>query len=496
MLLSSCTTQALTHADLVDRNLPLSLIETLQLSLMDQSGRPTFARNLLRRDSMNDVSCEMPHPADNIVDAWGKLTIDPLAPGDPRYVDCSVVRGINVVNLLGHQLDLYKGEGRYMHQLFTGYRGDGKSTELKRLMNRIDEEYFPLYFEAEKEFDLNDLEFSEFLLGVATAVYNRMDQNGLELPEDLQRDVADWFGAVVQTVEQRTSAELKGEIGAGGSWFGFITAKLLGTIKAGGERRTEVRREFNKNLVQLIEHVDRLLFAAGGICKENKGKGLVIIMDNLDRLTPDLAFNLFYTNGQKLCMLRCHFIYVVPISLIYDPKATLLPYPDPPVKMKMIPVYTRNGEEDEIILGLLRKVLERRFVPDKILSDPDAIMRNFMLASGGHLRDLVRFFRQACSAAMSDPEQKITAKIAKRVLNEACESYQRTITGENDYDYLLETYRTKEVKSDATVRRLLFDNLILVYDDEGTDWYNVHPVLAQGKAFQSRLCVQSRPPKG
>jgi ABC-type lipopolysaccharide export system ATPase subunit len=196
--------------------------------------------------NVNNLQNNVLSPAENAWDAWEMLTLEPLHANDPRYLDCSAARGIDVVQKLQIELRLHSRANKCMHQLFTGYRGDGKTTELYRFIGLIENDYRPLYFNAEEVFDLNDFRFTDFLLGIATVVFERMNEQKLKLPNDLLEKVANWFAKIVEIVERTTSAELKAEAGIGiPDWFKFVTAKLVGTIKTGGEKRKEVRTELN-----------------------------------------------------------------------------------------------------------------------------------------------------------------------------------------------------------------------------------------------------------
>jgi hypothetical protein len=431
-------------------------------------------------------------PAENAWDAWERLTLEPLHANDPRYLDCSAARGIDVVQKLQIELRLHSRANKCMHQLFTGYRGDGKTTELYRFIGLIENDYRPLYFNAEEVFDLNDFRFPDFLLGIATVVFERMNEQKLKLPNDLLEKVANWFAKIVEVVERKTSAELQAEAGISipnwiPAWFKFVTGKLVGTIKTGGEKRKEVRTELNQSLPHLIHHVDELLSTATKVSKDFDNRELVIIFDNLDRLHPDLASDLFHTNGQNLCGLDCHFVYVVPISLLYRRQGTLLPFRSIPITMKMIPVRNSDGTPNEGNISHLTQVLKKRFVPDKIMTNPDEIMRDFILSSGGHLRDVIRLFRQACRDALGEHDEKINKNIAQRTINELCETYQKAVE-EEDYKNLIESYRTKEVRNDERTQLLIYNTAILVYSDaNGLEWYDVHPALANGKKFQKLL---------
>jgi hypothetical protein len=70
-----------------------------------------------------------------------------LPAGDPVYVNCSEVRGEeNILVDVGRQITL---ANRITHQLYTGHRGAGKSTELLRLQADLEAQgYKVVYFAA------------------------------------------------------------------------------------------------------------------------------------------------------------------------------------------------------------------------------------------------------------------------------------------------------------------------------------------------------------
>lgn len=449
------------------------------LALNGSRFKKYFMKEISQEDKKSFVENAVSVPAENVWDAWNMLTLQPLLAGDTRYADCSAARGINVVKKLCTELRLHSSSNRHMHALFTGYRGDGKTTELYRFMNSIENEYRPLYFDAADEFDLLDFRFPDFLLGIARGIFERMGELGLNIPGMLLDNVANWFTNILEVIEP--SSELKMEAGAGTlKWFQFITGKLADSVKAGGEKRKVIRKELNQQLAQLIEYVNKLLTAAVEVSKKSDNRELVVIFDSLDHLTPESAFDIFHTNGNKLRVLNCHFVYIIPISLLYHPQ---LPY-DSIIKMQMIPVLDRNNKPIQSSISHLAEVLKHRFVPDKIMIEPDKIMRKFILSSGGHLRDLMRLFQIACSDAADEPDEKIDNKLALRTINELCDLYQNSITDE-DYEYLIETYKTKEAINNEQTQRLIFCNVILSYvDEEGNAWKDVHPALVQGKKFK------------
>lgn len=422
-------------------------------------------------------------PAQSLREAAILLEVEPLKAGDSRYKNCAQARGVDVVEALYTKLDLHRDS--YFQLLFTGYRGDGKTTELFRFMNIIKDRYQPIYINSSSEFNLQNLTFPDFLLGLTRLVGERMEQLGLKLPETLLEKIADWFAQVVEVVERRKAADIRGEVGPRiPKWFSFITGKLVATVKAGGEHRKTVRTELNNRLDTLIHLVNKLLDSVHEISLAHSGLQPIIIFDNLDRLRPQLAHDLFHGNAMNLRDLRCHFIYVVPISLFYMQGANQIPFDR--LVMRMIPVRTKENTPNKAGVGYISNLLEHRFVAESIMTEPDAILERLILATGGHLRDTVRLFHEACVEGLMHPEKKITPEVADRVINGLGEWYKCEVK-EEDYDHLIKTYVRKDSDNNERTQELIFSTVILVYDEKGATWHDVHPALVQTQKFQEAL---------
>src|SRR5437016_5114414 len=75
---------------------------------------------------------------------YGRLTDRPLEPDDPLYLAIYEQRGWeDPIRLLEDHIELSAGESL---QLFSGFRGSGKTTELLRLKQRLEKaDYLVLY---------------------------------------------------------------------------------------------------------------------------------------------------------------------------------------------------------------------------------------------------------------------------------------------------------------------------------------------------------------
>ena len=87
-----------------------------------------------------------PNRADTLKTAFRICNLEPLQGEDldRYYLDLSAVRNTSAIDGVNTDLD-FQEVGQHGTILFTGHRGCGKSTELKRIKNRWKEDYWVIY---------------------------------------------------------------------------------------------------------------------------------------------------------------------------------------------------------------------------------------------------------------------------------------------------------------------------------------------------------------
>jgi hypothetical protein len=112
----------------------------------------------------------------------------PLPAGDPQYVDCREVRGDgDIIEDLGRKIKLSQ---RMTCQLYAGHRGAGKSTELLRLQEYLQNQgCFVVYFAADDE-DINpeDTEYTDILLACTRHLLESLRNANSKPLRDWMRD--------------------------------------------------------------------------------------------------------------------------------------------------------------------------------------------------------------------------------------------------------------------------------------------------------------------
>ncbi|MEH2337161.1 hypothetical protein [Nostoc sp.] len=103
--------------------------------------------------------------ANTLKAAFQVCNVEPLEGADIEryYVDLSAVRKTSAIEEVSKILD-FQEPADFRTILFTGHRGCGKSTELKRIQKQWEEQYHVIYLEVNEETDINDARYTDLYL--------------------------------------------------------------------------------------------------------------------------------------------------------------------------------------------------------------------------------------------------------------------------------------------------------------------------------------------
>ena len=103
---------------------------------------------------------------------------EPLPAGDPKYVDCQDVRGdADILQEFGNRIQ--RADTKTC-QLYSGHRGAGKSTELLRLKQYLENrKFYVVYFAADEEdIDSEDAQYTDILLACTRRLLKDLQKFG------------------------------------------------------------------------------------------------------------------------------------------------------------------------------------------------------------------------------------------------------------------------------------------------------------------------------
>ena len=419
----------------------------------------------------------------NIYNAFDPF--QPLPAGDPTYVDCREVRGDGDILLdLGNRIKLSKEN---TCQLYSGHRGAGKSTELLRLKQFLEEKnFYVVYFAADEEdIDSEDAQYTDILLACTRHILEGLKNIGnanpvLQWLEGRWEDIKD----LAQTEVSFQGMSMEAQI----SQFAKLTANLRGEPSL----REKIRKKVDPYTVTLIQVLNQFLKEAKKKLPDGRSE-LAVIVDNLDRIAPIITDSgkinheeIFLDRSEQLKALDCHLIYTVPISLVYSKRSTDVRenYSDTEV-LPMIMVRTPNGEIYEPGLNKIKEIISKRISQcttylslDTEIFDSPETFQQLCLMSGGHVRNLLLLTQDAIALTEELP---ISQRAVRRAITKARNTYRQTVE-HNQWDLLAKVSHSKRVINNNEHRSLLFNRCFLEYryldkEYEIQRWCDVHPLI-------------------
>jgi AAA ATPase domain len=415
----------------------------------------------------------------------------PLPAGDPAYVNCNEVRGDGDI-LVGVGKEILLSD-RVTCQLYGGHRGAGKSTELLRLQEFLDQEgCFVVYFAAyEEDIEPEDAQYTDILLACTRHLLEALKDNGDPAP------LLNWLKERWQDLQDLALAKVSLEtasIEAQISQFAKITANL----RTEPTQRHKIREKINPHTTTLIEALNEFIKSAKKHLPKQYSQ-LVVIADDLDRIVPvpqeDGRTNhdqIFLDRSEQLKGLDCHLVYTVPISFLYSNRATDVAntYGNPQI-LPMIMVETPDNEIYRPGIEKVMEVLQKRLnlVDEKLsiveMFEEREALERLCLMSGGHVRNLLLLMKEAIKYTETLP---IKNRALQRSISELRNNYRNTVYA-NQWEALAKVFASKEIDNEPLYRDLLFNRCILEYrylngEGESVTWYDVHPLIKGIKEFQ------------
>ena len=383
-----------------------------------------------------------------------------------------------------------------MFQLFTGLRGTGKSTEIRRLYSRLSDparrNLLTVLIDADDVLDLTaEIDVSDVLalvlLHTERAVIAAEGGDGTDALKDgaFQR-IWTWLSKTDVEI-----GKLSGGIDAGAKVGIELNLKSNPTV------RQRVREIVARHLGTFVRFVHDELRELEGRAKKAGRSGIVILFDSLEKLRGgsltwksvlDSAERVFGT-GAPYLQLPVHVLYTIPPALARR-------MTDPVAFLPMIKVRSADGMLHPPGVEVIADLVGKRIDPAGLdeLFGHEAIhdrIRAIALWSGGYPREIVRLL-QTLLELETFP---VSAKTLERELHRAGNTYRGIVYDSGAIPLLAAVNRTKRlIPKDDHEREaadlFLQNNVILRYlNDE--EWMDVHPAVAGMKELaESELDVR------
>ncbi|MEM9540455.1 MAG: hypothetical protein AAGA60_13265 [Cyanobacteria bacterium P01_E01_bin.42] len=418
-------------------------------------------------------------------------------------------RGGDKIGRLQLGLERAFKQGIFFKGCLMGHPGVGKSTELTRLIQKVNNKFSVIRFDVRT--DLNPSSFNplDVLLLMMIEVTKKTGMPiaeggaGKKPSSKMLQEILDWFATEKTIRISAGEAAIAVSAGAGvkedSLWDKVLGlfASLKGDIKYSHIRKKEITEYRLARTTNLIEVANRLLNECNQYLREVSDRDWLFIGEDFDKagIPVQSLESLFITYANIFAELDTHLIFNLPISLYSSPKAIQLPFPhEESLIIPDTPVFNEDRSPNAKGRQAIREVLAVRVDPN--LFEIDTIER-LIVASGGNLRDLFSMTNYAADTAIlrESDNGKISNEDVTIAINNMRTEYERRLGGSSDgeseivypdkADLMKRIYDgDKDAQIPTRILYMLL-NCRAVQDFNG--WLGVHPLVVDLLNAQGRI---------
>jgi hypothetical protein len=370
--------------------------------------------------------------------------------------------------------------------LLTGFRGNGKSTELRRLKKLLEELGYKVFLVdmLKHMVMVKPVELSDFILSLTTALtISVQDEEG--------------FDAVREGYWERLVAFLNSEVKIKDLTLaveaGTGSAELALALRTDHNLKKRVQEHLRGHLTTLVKDAQKFVMDIVTTLRakeQNEDLKVVLLIDSLEQLRGtgtdaqevySSVVELFSGQASNLEFPFLHVVYTVPpyLSAMAGNIGRLLGG-HPISSWPNIHVRDENGNDDDAGMKIMEEIIAKRYSRWAEFFQPTQLYR-LARSSGGDIRDFFRLVRECLVLLDTTGGTKVKEYIL--------DSVEQQLLGEltpiaiEDADWLARIEQSKEtslqrIEDLPRLARFLDGNLIMNYQN-GHPWYDVHPLLRE-----------------
>lgn len=404
----------------------------------------------------------------------------PLEPGDRLYEPIyERAGGEDPVALMRTLIELSVTESI---QMFSGFRGSGKTTELFRLKQNLEAQgYVVLYGDALAYLSpAQEIDISNLLIVLAGTFSDALEKEGLG---EIGRDA---YWTRLSHYLTTTKVELD-ELGLKAG------ADLKLKLKTTPTFRQMLQEKLANRIGELKRDVDRFFEDGVKAIRAKRGDvpGVVFLFDQMEQIRGTLlneqsvihsVERLFSQHLKLMEIPYVHMVYTVPPWLKF-----VLPGLGRIQILPSVRQWKNDAKRtvDAAGCNALRSLVQRRFGKgfQQFFGGPDPqhpLVDELIAVCGGHFRDLLLLLREAVLRVQTLP---VTKEVVQSAITAVRGNYLPIAI--DDAKWLDQIERVREAALPSTgekdVNRLtrFLDTHFVLYFANGKEWYDVHPLIRE-----------------
>ena len=422
-----------------------------------------------------------------IENIFNTLDIKPLAQDDIRYVDLYKARGgQNIVRRLSRKLG--RDIKNYDQKIFLyGSRGCGKSTELAKLIKKIEDDYLVVEFSVIKELDPNSFNHIDLLMLIVEKLFEASQKHNIALGKDLLKNIADWLNKeeITKVVGWNNELEAEAAVQAGtDAWFVKVFARLRANSKLSQNIKKTITKKVDAKLSDFLKRCNDLI---RDIHNKLNNRGLLVVVEDFDKVPFYHIEPLFIKYHSLFFQLDTKMLFTYPISLVFHNEGSRIISEHEKCELPVMKVAEKNGEPYKQGIEALKQLITKRIAIECF--EKEEILDKAIAYSGGCIRDLFRMINDAADQALDEDRDKITEQDLQKSFHELKKNYFQAISETRDkngnvqvkveeyYEVLHALAKSKDKQTENNLATMNLRHNLCILSYNGENWADVHPAV-------------------
>jgi len=421
--------------------------------------------------------------AENIGDILQVFELKPLAIDELERFFCAETMEYRIGDKYGSPihdiLEACQTPSNSNSFLLLGHRGCGKSTELNKMSSELSKDGYRVFtIHCGRDLDMMNPVYTDLLVLMGEALLKIAKETDCIIDRAVQEKfVSFWImeeeekGYVGNAADLVTEAKAKVGTPAFLSGILDVFASVRTELRVNAERRRIYRKKVTHRASEWLSMFNEI---ADKITRRLEGKQPILILEDLDKINPEDAWNIFCSYAATITGVTFPVIYTFPIALAYDPRFASLEGYYTPKTLPMIKLETIDGSVYQEGIDVITKIIGKRVDLDRFEED---VVETLIKKTGGSLRDLFSCIIAAARRAMRRKSLSISMEDISFTLEQLKTSITRRIERKH-YAFLADIGAGNRdfIEDKPMLLEMLQANAVLEYNAKR--WHQVHPLVA------------------
>ncbi len=361
----------------------------------------------------------------------------------------------------------------YKKILFTGYRGSGKTTELRKLAKEITrpDGYFTIFIELEQEYNITRFQPEDFYFILFYKFSKRLEadpklRDGAKLLSEIIRDLISDKETMAE-IKRRSEFDVRGRVGGGANLLNWFMSRLdLGMeFSRSSIIADKIRTRIKTRLTEIIDNFnEKLRHIRRSIQRQGKGRDILFIIDGMEKVPRDVYESLVVMDNTALRNINANIVMAFPIETHFHSKGRVS---KDSFDTFLLPVIRVDDFHNRMLLA---EVIKRRIAVDKFFESED-VLDYLVQMSGGLIRQL---FRLVSFCLLYADEPRLRMDETKEIVEEYGRIMYESLNSKHLKVLRDLKFKKKQLQpANEEEGHLLFNLFVLKFNGE----YVINPVI-------------------